>query len=61
MKLSKAKVAKIQLGNLTIDGLMLPSGEYRVAIVQLVGLILANQNHATRDLKSLLGKDFVPT
>ncbi len=61
MKLSKAKVAKVQLGELTIDGLMMPNGEYRIAVVQLVGLILASQNHATRDLKALLGKDFTPT
>ncbi len=57
----KAQVATIDLGFTKFDGLMLPSGEYAIAIPQVATLIQSNPNTASRDFKRLLGKDFSPS
>ena len=47
MKTEKARIATIQLGNLEIEGLMLPNGDFAIGISQI---------NATRTVKSLLGR-----
>jgi hypothetical protein len=55
---TKAIVAEVKLGTVSIEGLMLPDGTFAVAASQLAELNLVRQNQASRDLKSILGKDF---
>jgi hypothetical protein len=57
----KATSAKINLGFAVIDGLMLPSGEYAIAVPQIADLFQYNPNLASRDLKRLLGEGFSPS
>lgn len=55
---SKAVVATIDLGFEKIEGLMLPDGNYAVAIPQLAELFSFPNKHASRDIKALLGNSF---
>jgi hypothetical protein len=59
--ITKAVVATVDLGFEKIEGLMLPNGEYGVAIPQIAKSFRINQNTASRDLKRLLGDDFRPS
>ena len=59
--ITKAVVATVDLGFEKIEGLMLPNGEYGVAIPQIAKSFRINQNTASRDLKRLLGEDFRPS
>ena len=54
---NKAIIAQVPFGEFTIEGLMLPNGEFAISVSQVAQLILVNQTHATRDIKALLGKD----
>lgn len=54
---TKAIIAKIELGIITTEGLMLPSGDYAVAVSQVANIFSLPKNHATRDVKRLLCKD----
>jgi hypothetical protein len=54
----KAVVAKVQIGHLTIDGLMMPDGSFAIAAPQVANLFQFAKDHASRDMKALLGKDF---
>ena len=54
----KAQVATIDLGFAKFDGLMLPNGEYAIAIPQVATLIQSIPNTASRDFKRLLGESF---
>ena len=56
----KATSAKINLGFAVIDGLMLPSGEYAIAVPQIANLFQYQPSHASQSLKRLLGEDFSP-
>jgi hypothetical protein len=58
---TKAVVATVDLGFEKIEGLMLPNGDYGVAIPQIAKSFCINQNTASRDLKRLLGDDFRPS
>lgn len=53
----KAQVATVSIGNIEIEGLLLPDGNFAIA-PQIADLLLDNRNIASRDLKRLLGKDF---
>lgn len=54
----KAQIATISIGNIEIEGLLLPDGSFAIAVPQIADLLLDNRNIASRDLKRLLGKDF---
>lgn len=57
MTTERARNTTVNLGAVTMEWLMLPSGEFRVRAHEVARLILANQNNATRNVKALLGKD----
>ena len=59
--ITKAVIATVDLGFEKIEGLMLPNGDYGVAIPQIAKSFGINQNTASRDLKRLLGDDFRPS
>ena len=55
----KAEVTPVKLGdNFSMPGLMDEEGEYYVAVPQIAEVFQFAKDHASRDLKSLLGKDF---
>jgi len=56
--MTKAIVAKIDLGFVKFDGLMLPDGIYAIAVPQIADLIGLDKSQASRNIKRLLGKDF---
>jgi len=56
--MTKAIVAKIDLGFAQFEGLMLPDGSYAIAVPQIAQLIGFDKGQASRDVKALLGKDF---
>jgi len=56
--MTKAIVAKIDLGFAQFEGLMLPDGSYAIAVPQIAGLIGFDKSQASRDVKALLGRDF---
>jgi len=56
--MTKAIVAKIDLGFVKFDGLMLPDGSYAIAVPQIADLIGLDKSQASRNIKRLLGKDF---
>jgi len=56
--MTKAIVAKIDLGFVQFDGLMLPDGSYAIGVSQIAELIGFSNEHSSRDIKALLGKDF---
>lgn len=53
----KAVITQVQIGSLTIDGLMLPNGDYAIAVPQVADLFMLFPGNAARDLKTLLGND----
>jgi hypothetical protein len=56
-KISKAQIADVKFGKRIIQGLMLPSGEFAIAVPQTIILLpnLATPNNATKAVKRLLG------
>lgn len=58
MTILKAKVQKVQIGFLEIEGLMDETGSYYVAVPQVADLLQASRNTAARDFKRLLGEIF---
>jgi len=58
MNILTAEIAEVQIGNLTIEGVMFPDGSYGVAIPQVSSLFLDNHNQASKTLKRLMGADF---
>lgn len=54
----KAQVATIDLGFAKFDGLMLPDGQYAIAVPQIASLIQSTQNYASQEFKRLLGEGF---
>ncbi|TVQ54030.1 MAG: hypothetical protein EA366_12270 [Spirulina sp. DLM2.Bin59] len=54
----KAVTLAVDFGFTTIEGLMLPSGEYAIAVSQIAALIGTSKNTASRDFKRLLGEGF---
>jgi hypothetical protein len=57
---SKAKVAAVAIGTVSVEGLLLPDGKFAVSLRQLRELAFPSitQNNALRELKSACGKDF---
>lgn len=56
--MTKAIVAKIDLGFAKIDGLMLPNGSYAIAVPQIADLFQIPNKNTSRDFKALLGDSF---
>lgn len=56
----KAVTAKVNLGFAVIDGLMLPNGDFAVAVPQVADVFQDNRNTFSQSLKRLLGEDFKP-
>lgn len=54
----RAVTAKVDLGFAIIDGLMLPNGDFAVGMPQVSEVFQFSNTHSSRDIKSLLGKDF---
>ncbi len=54
----KAQVATIDLGFTQFDGLMLPDGQYAIAVPQAADLFERSRSVASRDFKRLLGARF---
>ena len=56
----KAQIATICIGNIEIEGLLLPDGNFGISLQQLRQLAYpsTSQNNALRELKSACGKDF---
>lgn len=59
-KIQKAVVAQVVVGNLLVEGLMLPNGGFAIAVPQVIKLFPNSvpQNRSAKQLKSLLGIDF---
>ena len=57
----KAVITQVQIGSLTIDGLMLPNGDYAIAVPQIAEIIGTGKETASKDLKRLLGESFRPS
>lgn len=56
----KAKIAKVKIGNIEIEGMMLPNGCFGISVPQIAELFGANKNYASQELKRLCGKGFRP-
>lgn len=54
----KAQIATIDLGFTQFDGLMLPNGDYAIAVPQMADLFGKSRTVASRDFKRLLGERF---
>ena len=54
---TKAKITNVKIGNITIEGSMLPNGTFAVAVPQIVKLFGIINTNASRDFKLLLGGD----
>jgi hypothetical protein len=57
-KTIKAVVATVDIGHHKIQGLMLPNGDFAIAVTQIAEMFQINSNQASRTLKPLLGKGF---
>ena len=56
--MTKAKKVKIKYSEIEIEGLVMPDGEYRIALSQASNLKLIPSNRSLKQLQSLSGLDF---
>ena len=54
----KAEVTTVKIGHIEIEGLLLPSGEFAIAVPQICRLFSFPIKHSSRHFKALLGNDF---
>ena len=57
-KTIKAIVAPIQIGHHEIQGLMMPNGDFAIAVSQVAEMFSVPQKNSSRDFKALLGNGF---
>ncbi len=58
MTILNAVVADVQIGSLTVQGLMAENGEFGIAVPQMAEYFQFDQNQASRGIKRLLGNGF---
>ncbi len=58
MKTQKAQVTEIQFGHFSFEGLLLPDGIFAIASTQVSDILELRKSDASRNIKTLLGKDF---
>jgi hypothetical protein len=56
-KVQRAKVAQVEFGAVTLEGLMLPDGSFAIAGQQVCEVFQLDKTNVLKTLKSLLGKD----
>jgi len=56
MTTEKARLSKVQIGSIQVDGIMLPDGTFGITVQQVSSLFGLRQADATRNIKRLLGK-----
>ncbi|MGL6342575.1 MAG: hypothetical protein ACRC80_25960 [Waterburya sp.] len=54
----KAHVSQIQFGNKFIEGLLLPNGNFGIAVPQAASAFAVPQKNSTREFKAILGAGF---
>jgi len=54
---SKAIVSQVKIGSVEVEGLMLPNGDFAIAVSQMSALNLVPPNRSQKQLKALLGID----
>jgi hypothetical protein len=54
----KARVAKVKLGQIELEGIMKTDGSFFIAAPQASELFQLSKNHASRDIKAILGEGF---
>lgn len=54
MTTSRAKITNVQIGNVSIEGIMLPDGTFAIAFPQVYELFNLKQKHANREILWLL-------
>ena len=57
----KAQIATIDLGFVKFEGLMMPDGEYAIAVPQIIAVVQSHPSNSSRDFKRLLGEGFSPS
>jgi len=58
MLTATAIVSPVPIGNRSIEGLLLQDGTYAIAVPQICSIFSFAKEHASRDLKAILGKGF---
>jgi hypothetical protein len=53
-----AQVSQVPFGNTDIEGLLFEDGSFGVAVPQVCSIFQFDKNQASRDIKTILGKDF---
>jgi len=64
MTIEKARITNVAIGNLLVEGVMLPDGSFGMAVPQIAQLFpyfQDDQNQAFKKLKRLMGKGFKTT
>lgn len=57
-KIKKAVVATVKIGHIEFEGLMLPNGDYAIAVSQLVSMNLVPPNRSLKQLQARSGMEF---
>jgi hypothetical protein len=57
-QISKAVTLMVDFGFTTIEGLMMPNGDYAVSVPQVAALVGTSRKTASRDFKRLMGEGF---